>query len=649
QGRWIAFISDMDGEDQIYLIDQSGKGKPIRITSTFKNKLDDLRWSPCGKSLSVWDAKERLYVVDLDMTKPDQPKAKKVTTIARELYDGPKHTAWSPSGEYLAFVLNVQTGGSVIYIWSRETGKMIQATDPAFDCFSPAFAPNGDWLYYIAQREFYPQISTSMEWNFTCNRFCGLFAVPLRKDVKNIFLAKSDEVEIKDDAAKETKETKDGKDTKDESKSKSDAKTAKKADASKPDKTKSDDDKSDKKADKPKSEKIEFAGIANRAVRIPVSSENYTSLAAAGDFLYYIKSGAPYYGRESSVKPTLMSFDLKQLKEAVCSSETPVFLVSPDGTKLMVRQGRNFKIASVGATVPPDAKPVSTSGLFVDRIPSQEWNEVFNEVWRRFRDFFYVENMHGCDWNAIGKQYRSLLPYVAHRDDLTYILTEMISELNVGHTYVAGGDAVQPERAPVALPGATFVLDKKADRYRIDHIYAGQNEEPKYRSPLTEFGVNVSEGEYVFEIDGVELTGSDNPYRLLRNKQNPVTWKVGKKADGSDARTIQYNPVASEANLRYLDFVLDRRKETERLSGGKVGYLHIPNMGAEGAYEFIKWYYPQLRKSAIIIDVRSNGGGNISAWLIERLNLKLLGTRFGSTSQAPSTYPITACNAHLAC
>ncbi|MDD3586821.1 MAG: hypothetical protein PHQ75_06525, partial [Thermoguttaceae bacterium] len=250
QGRWIAFISDMEGEDQIYLIDQSGTGKPLRITSTFKNKLDDLRWSPCGTSLSVWDAKDHLYVIDLDLTKADRPKAKNVTTIARELYEGPRHTAWSPSGEYLALVLNVQTGGSVIYIWSRQTGKLIQVTDPIFDSFSPAFAPNGDWLYYIAQREFYPQISTSMEWNFACNRFCGLFAVPLRKDVENIFLAKSDEVEIKDNKAGESKDAKDAKDgtsAKDESKSKSHAKTAKKDDVKKDDAKKDDVKKDDAK------------------------------------------------------------------------------------------------------------------------------------------------------------------------------------------------------------------------------------------------------------------------------------------------------------------------------------------------------------------------------------------------------------------
>ena len=225
----------------------------------------------------------------------------------------------------------------------------------------------------------------------------------------------------------------------------------------------------------------------------------------------------------------------------------------------------------------------------------------------------------------------------------------MIAELNVGHSYVEGGDYVVPERPQSGLAGAVFALDEENNRYRIVKIYQGQNEEPKYRSPLTEFGIKAAEGDYVLAIDGEELLGTDNPYRLLQNKKGAVTWTLSKSADGQDSWDITYKPITNEANLRYLNTVLDRMERVRKASDGRIGYFHVPDMGGNGAYEFIKWYYPQIRKEGIIVDDRNNGGGNISSWIIMRLNQKLLGTRFGMESQSPSTYPTIACNAHLIC
>ena len=302
----------------------------------------------------------------------------------------------------------------------------------------------------------------------------------------------------------------------------------------------------------------------------------------------------------------------------------------------------------VGATS-GDSKTFAVDTMYCDVNPREEWNEIFEEVWRRFRDYFYVKNMHGLDWDAVGQQYRELLPYVAHRSDLTYILTEMIAELNIGHTYVDGGDYVRPERPVVGLPGATFALDGEKNLYRIEKIYPGHNEEPKYRSPLTELGVNASEGDYVLAIDGVKLQGNDNPYRLLQNKSNRVELKLSKDGSEENAWTTTYKPVDSEDNLRYLNFVLDRQRRVTELSDGRLGYLHIPDMGGNGAYEFIKWYYPQLRKEGIVIDERSNGGGNISPWIIMRLNQKVLGTRYGKVRETPTTYPTIATTAKFIC
>jgi tricorn protease len=276
----------------------------------------------------------------------------------------------------------------------------------------------------------------------------------------------------------------------------------------------------------------------------------------------------------------------------------------------------------------------------VDRVPTDEWAQIFDEVWRRYRDFFYAENMHGYDWEALGDQYRPLLEHVAHRSDLNYLISEMISELTVQHAYIAGGDWDQPERPAVALPGARFELDPATRRYRISRIFPGHNEEPNYRSPLTEVGIDAAVGDYVLAIDGAPLRPDEDPYRLLRHKADrPVTLTLNSRPDSRGAREVTFQPVRSERSLVYLDWVEDKRRRVDEMTDGRVGYIHVPDMGGPGIAEFIKWYYPQVRKEGLIIDVRANGGGNVSSMLIDRLSRELLATGFSRNDDYPSTYP----------
>jgi tricorn protease len=285
----------------------------------------------------------------------------------------------------------------------------------------------------------------------------------------------------------------------------------------------------------------------------------------------------------------------------------------------------------------------------MDLDPVAEWREIFDETWRIFRDYFYVENMHGYDWQALKEQYAELLPFVAHRSDLNYVLSEMISELNAGHTYISGGDFEIPDRPVVGLPGARFALDADAGRYRIASIFPGQNEESKYRSPLTEVGVDVGVGDYVLAIDGRELNGSDNPYRMLQHLEGSVTLTVNSEPATDGAREVTYVPRRSESSLVYLDWVLGNLDRVTEMTDGKIGYLHIPDMGPDGIAEFIKWYYPQIRKEGLVVDVRGNGGGNVSAMIIERLKREVMGTRFGRVPEVPGTYPRETFHGHLAC
>ena len=333
-------------------------------------------------------------------------------------------------------------------------------------------------------------------------------------------------------------------------------------------------------------------------------------------------------------------YSLKDRKETTLTEDVRGYVLSDDGSKILVAQGPGFNIYDATPQGDRTKKAVATNNLYVDRVPVEEWNQIFNEVWRRYRDWFYVSNMHGYDWVALREQYKPLLKYVAHRSDLNYVISEMISELTVQHAYIDGGDFQVPPRPRSGLPGARFEVDKGSGRYRIAAIFDGENEEEIYRSPLREVGVNASVGDYVLAIDGEELKGTDDVYRLLRNKaDNPVSLTLNNKPSVDGARTVSYRPITDESNLIYLDWVDKNRQKVSQATNGRVGYIHIPDMGANGIREFIKWFYPQLRKEGLVVDVRANGGGNVSRMLIERLRRKLLAVNYSRTNDEASTYP----------
>jgi tricorn protease len=336
----------------------------------------------------------------------------------------------------------------------------------------------------------------------------------------------------------------------------------------------------------------------------------------------------------------LKIYSLKDRKETTLAEDVRGYTLSDDGSKVLVAQGPAYNVYDATPQGDKTKKTVSTAGLMVDRVPAEEWNQIFNEVWRRYRDWFYVTNMHGYDWAALREQYKPLLQYVAHRSDLNYVISEMISELTIQHAYIEGGDFQIPPRPRYGLPGARFELDRQAGRYRIAKIFAGENEEDIYRSPLREIGVNANVGDYVLAIDGEELKGNDDPYRLLRNKaDNPISLTLNSRPTMEGARTVSYRPITDESNLIYLDWIEGNRQRVSEATGGRVGYIHIPDMGVAGIREFIKWYYPQIRKEGLVVDVRANGGGNVSRMLIERLRRRLLGINYSRTSDEGNTYP----------
>jgi len=609
-GRKIAFISDRTGEEEIYIVDQDGSGDPEQLTAGGDAMRYAPTWAADGKRIAFTDKNGQLWVVDVS--------SKAMTLVADDERGAIDAYAWSPHGGHLAFILSEITEYGSIHIWSVGDGATHKITSELFNDFDLAWDPEGKYLYYLSDREYTPQIS-SLEWNFATDRETFIYALALRDDVEHPLPPESDEVTLEEE--------------KDEDEASEEA----------------DDETDEEEGDKAYLQ-IDFEGLGDRVARIPVESDNYGDLNASKGFILFSRGGPFYYGRSSDIKTELKIFSFEDREAKTLAEDISDYALSADGSKALVQHGSSFKLYDVSTDGKDSAKEVSTANLKSRVVPQEEWVQIFDEVWRRYRDFFYVDNMHGYDWGALREQYRPWLDYLGHRSDLNYVIGEMIAELSVGHAYVSGGDYDLPKRHDVALPGAEFELDTEAGRYRIAKILAGHNEEDQYRSPLTEIGVDVRQGDYLLAIDGEELVGGMNPYQLLRDKADrPVELTVNSTPTMAGARKASFNPLTAETGLRYLAWVEGNYERVQEMTDGRVGYMHIPDMGDSGLREFIKWYFPQIRKEGFIVDVRGNGGGNVSQMLIERLGRRPLGTGFGRNSETPDTYPSLAFYGHMAC
>lgn len=597
-GATIAFISDAGGEEEIHLVTADGSIQPRAVTDGNQTRFYRPRFSPDGQYIAISDKDGYIDVIRADGRGGLQTAGRDPVWRARDY-------TWSPAGDYLAFSLGEETGMRALHLYEVQIARVHKISEGLFSEYQPVFSPDGKYLYFLADREFSPQISTR-EWNFATARTTGIYAYILDPDAPNPFAAE-DEQDPGIDA----------------------------------------DDEDSDRAERPRSTHIEFDGLSDRVVRVPVEAGNYSSLFATADYLLFVESDPFFYGREPARKPRLKKFEIDERKTEVFVERVDEVDYSADGKHVLVRRNRDWRVYGIDDNG-RESKSVSTARLAMEVDPAAEWATAFDEVWRRFRDHFYVENMHGHDWEVLREQYRPWLAYVAHRADLNYLLGEMISELNVSHAYVDGGDLGLPERPTVALLGVRFELDTGSNRYRIARIFEGQNDEERYRSPLTEAGIEARAGDYVLAINGRELTGRDNPYRHLNLPGGqPVELRLSRRVDGRDSRTVLVEPIDNEQPLLYYGWVIDNRRRVTEATGGRVGYLHIPDMGPQGLREFIKWFYGQLRKDGLVIDVRSNGGGNVSQMLIERLARRPLSLTYARTMPFAFTYPGQAFNGHL--
>ena len=643
-GRRIAFVSDQSGETEIWVTNQDGNSEPVQLTEgSVGRHYNNLLWSPASDRIAFVDQQGRLGIVDAsDRSGGDAPTGPRQII---EVADDPRPfgTAydWSPNGAFLAVELGDPNEFGSIHLFEVETRTMTRVTSELWNDFSPVFDPGGDYLYFLSDRQFQPQIG-SFEFNYAADRETYIYALALREDTPHPFPPRSDEVEIEDDdQADDGEADEDGNGEHEDGEHEDGDEDGEHAG--------DDDDEDDGHGDDDGEarDRVDLDGLASRVARVPVDADNYGGLGAAKGKLFYVRTGAGYLGRSSDVQPELFAYDLKKREGKSLAKGIGGLDLSRDGKKLLVREGRSFRLLDANGG---DAKTLSLAGLAVDRVPTEEWAQIFDEVWRRFRDFFYAPNMHGYDWEALREQYRPLLAHVGHRSDLNYVMSEMVAELNVSHAYVSGGDYETPSRPRAALLGARFELDSGAGRYRIARIFDGQNEEPRYRSPLTEVGVGVGEGDYLFAIQGRELTANGNPFQLLREAgRGPLELTTGSSAERGEARNVLVDPISSEDALIYLAWTERSRRIVAERGGGRIGYLHIPDMSADGIREWIKWYYGQVRAEAMVVDVRSNGGGNVSPMIIERLRRETLMLDFERNRDSVDTSPGGVFHGYLAC
>ena len=584
-GKWIAYISDKSGEFEIYIVKSDRSEKPIQLTKNADTYYYNIKWSPDSKKILWNDKKLRLRYVDI--------LTKKVTEVDKSNIWEIHNFNWSPDSRWIVYTKKDTNKFDVVCLYSLETKKITKITEAWFNSSDAVFSDDGKYILFTSKRSFNPVYSHT-EWNTAYIDMEKIYLLTLAKETKSPLQVYYDnEANVENDKS----------------------------------------EKKDNEKNKKIEVKIDLDGISQRIDVLPVKPANYWNLNYIDGKLYYIE----YHYKGSS---TLKMFNFKTLKEKVLG-ENLSYQVSADKKKFLIKKSNKYYVIDTPndkIELKSDNK-VDLSDMRVLVDVKEEWEQIFKETWRQMRDFFYVPNMHGVDWKAMYDKYSVLLPFVNHRKDLTYILGEMIGELNVGHAYVGGGDVPEISKIYLGLLGAELEKDKSG-YFKIKKILKGQNWWEDYRSPLTEIGVDVKEGDYIIAVNGENTRNIKNIYETLIDKANKyVEISVSSTPDGKNAKKVIVKPIASEANLFYYNWVQNNIKKVNEATNGQVGYIHIPNMVTEGLNEFVKYFYPQLQKRALIIDDRGNGGGNVSPMIIERLRRAITRANMSRDVTAPNWTP----------
>ncbi len=609
-GSQIAYFSDESGEYQLLIGNQDGSGEPTVFDLNGSGYYENLSWSPDGKHLAFIDNSWTLYLFE--------PASEKLTEIAQDPFFGPPGVRalaydFSPDSHWFAYTHNSDANIASVWFYDLKTGERHQVTDGLSEAADPVFDESGKYLYFLSSTDAGPIKNWFAMSNADMEISHNIYVAVLESDADSPLAPESDEVEVAESdadssSADEPKGDKDG-DSKGE---------AKNAEAS--------------EDTKDSAVTVDFNGLSQRILAVPTPTGTYSDLAAG-------KDGVIFYRRTNDDGPKLYNFDFSDREEKELLGNASGYVLSQDNKKLLYVSGRSWGIAPAGGKINTGDTRLAIDKLTVKVDPRAEWEQIFREVWRIQRDFFYAPNMHGADWDAMGEKYSALLDDVATRADLNRLLRWMCSELAVGHHRVGGGDErVDTDRVPGGLLGANYEV--AGDRYRFKKVFGGLNWNPQLRAPLTEPGVSVKTGEYLLAVRGRDLTTQDNLYAHFENTSGKVIEiTVGPNRDGSDSRTVSVVPVGNESALRNRDWVEGNLKKVHDATDGRVAYVYVPNTTNLGHTYFKRYFFPQVDKQAIIVDERFNGGGQVADYYIDHLRrpkISYWATRYGKDIATPT-------------
>jgi tricorn protease len=610
-GKRIAWFSDESGDYALHVRDQNGLGDVTKISlgkppSYFYSPV----WAPDSKKIACTDKRLNLWYVDLEKGMP--------VKVDADYYDSPFHTlnpAWSPDSKWLSYTKQLVSHLHAVYIYGLETGKSSPVTDGFSDALYADWDKGGKYLYLTASTD----VGLGASWldmsSIDRPSTRSAYLVVLSKDDPSPLAPESDEEkseQAKKDAAKDKDQDKDK------------------------DKTKPGDDK-----DKPKEPpvvKIDFEGIGQRIVALPVPARNYQSLSAGKAGEVFLQEAPPVFRGQGPPPLAIQKFDLKKRKTDKAIDNVTAWMISANGEKMLYKQGEQWRIAPTGEPPKPDAGPLKLEEMEVYVDPRAEWRQMYHEVWRIERDFLYDPNAHGLDLAVAEKFYAPFLENVSTRGDLNYLFTEMLGNLTLGHVFLGGGDRPEPPKVKVGLLGADYSIEN--GRYRFQKIYDGENWNPDLRAPLTQPGVNVKTGEYLLGVNGREMHGSDEVYSFFQETAGKqVVLKVGADPAGAGAREVTVVPVDDEFRLRNLDWIESNRRKVDQLTGGRVAYVHLPDTANGGYTNFNRYFFAQVGKEAAILDERYNHGGDLADYIIDHLRrplMSLMTSREGHDFSSPA-------------
>ena len=614
-GKWIAYFSDESGEYMLHLRDQTGMGEVKKISlGDAPNFYSSPVWSPDSKKIAYNDNRMNLWFVDVE-----KGTNVKVDTNPYGTRDNVLDPSWSPDSKWLTYVKQLDNRLRAVYLYSLDKNQKNQVTDGLGDARFIVFDKSGKYIFFTGSTNVGPTISFADLSGIAHQTSRNVYAIVLRNDIQSPLAPESDEEKIqperKDDPPPGVTPTPTP------MPSATPAPTPAETPAEQP--TPTPTPKMPPKKDVEPT-RIDLEGIDQRVISISqIPTRNYNALYAGKAGTLYVTE-IPQAAQTGPFGLTLHKFDLEKRKFEEVKTGVNNFRVSANGEKMLYQQGPIWNLISTTLPTKPGEGIVKTIDMEVYVDPRAEWKQMFNEIWRGERDFFYDPNLHGLDIEKAKKLYAPYLDAIAHRDDLNYLFREMLNQLTVGHMFIGGGDQARPSFVLGGLLGADYKIEN--GRYRFIRVYNGENWNPQLRAPLTAPGVNVKAGEYLIAVNGREVKASDNVYKFFESTANKqIIIKVGANADGKNAREITVVPTASENGLRNLAWIEDNRRTVDRLSGGKLGYVYIPNTGGPGYTSFNRYFFAQTNKQGAVIDERFNGGGLLADYVVEYLNRAQLG------------------------